>query len=70
MSPLNEGRQMTEERFLSPNDVAALTSLHRASIYRKVGAGEFPAPVRISERRVAFKESEVRAWMEAREKVA
>lgn len=61
---------MDQERFLSPNKVAELTSLHRTSIYRKVAAGEFPAPIRLSERRVAFKESEVRAWMAGREKVA
>jgi prophage regulatory protein len=61
---------MDQDRFLSPNRVAELTSLHRASIYRKVAAGEFPAPIRVSERRIAFKESEVRAWMAGREKVA
>lgn len=57
-----------DDRFLSPNKVAELTTLHRATLYRKVAAKEFPAPVRVSERRVAFKESEVRAWMDAREK--
>lgn len=61
---------MNQERFLSPNRVAELTSLHRASIYRKVATGDFPAPIRVSERRIAFKESEVRAWMASREKVA
>lgn len=61
---------MDQERFLSPNKVAELTSLHRASIYRKVAAGDFPAPIRVSERRIAFKETEVRAWMAEREKVA
>lgn len=58
---------MDQERFISPNMVADLTSLHRASIYRKVAEGQFPRPIRISDRRIAFKESEVRAWMEARE---
>lgn len=61
---------MDQERFLSPNKVAELTSLHRASIYRKVAAGDFHAPIRVSERRIAFKETEVRAWMAEREKVA
>lgn len=61
---------MEQERFLSPNKVAELTSLHRTSIYRKVAAGLFPAPVRISTRRIAFKETEVRAWMDGLEKAA
>lgn len=57
---------MTNERFLSPNKVAELTSLHRTSIYRKVAAKQFPAPVRLGLRRIAFRESEVRAWMAER----
>lgn len=61
---------MTQDRFLAPKRVAEMTSLHRTTIYRKVERGEFPAPVRLGERRIAFKESEVRAWMDAREKVA
>lgn len=61
---------MTQDRFLAPKLVAELTSLHRTTIYRKVEAGEFPAPVKLGERRIAFKESEVRAWMAGREKVA
>lgn len=58
---------MIEDRFLSPNQVAKLTSLHRASIYRKIAAKDFPAPVRISERRIAFSELAVRQWMAERE---
>jgi prophage regulatory protein len=52
-------------KLLSPNAVAELTSLHRTSIYRKVRAGEFPTPVRISTRRIGFRESDVRAWIDA-----
>ena len=51
------------DRLLSPGSVAELTSLHRTSIYRKVRAGQFPKPVRISERRIGFRESEVRDWI-------
>lgn len=58
---------MNEDRFLSPNKVAELTTLHRATIYRKVAGGDFPKPVRVSERRIAFRETDVRAWMAERE---
>lgn len=61
---------MTQDRFLAPKRVAELTSLHRTTIYRKVEAGQFPPPVRLGERRIAFRESDIRAWMEARETVA
>jgi prophage regulatory protein len=59
----NEGGTMMNDKLLSPNAVAALTSLHRTSIYRKVQAGEFPAPVRLSTRRIGFREAEVQAWI-------
>lgn len=53
-------------KFLSPNDVAELTSLHRASIYRLISAGQFPKPIRLTKRRVAFSAEEVEAWMAER----
>lgn len=54
---------MQTDKLLSPNAVAELTSLHRTSIYRKVQAGDFPSPVRLSPRRIGFRETEVRAWI-------
>jgi prophage regulatory protein len=36
--------------------------LGRSAIYQKVADGEFPAPVKISERCVAWVQSEVDAW--------
>jgi prophage regulatory protein len=54
------------ERFLKFNDVAAITSWHRTTVYRKIAQGKFPRPVQLSENRVGFRESEVRAWMRDR----
>lgn len=55
-----------QDRILSPTETAHRTSLHRTTIYRKVLAGEFPAPVRLSERRIGYRESDVRQWIDAR----
>jgi prophage regulatory protein len=58
---------MDKDRFLTASAVAELTTLSRATIERKVRAGEMPAPIYISERRKAFKESAIRQWMAERE---
>lgn len=49
-------------RLLRLGDVIESTSLSRPTIYRKVAEHTFPKPIRISSRRVAWRESEVEAW--------
>ncbi len=39
-----------------------------STLYYLVNKGTFPAPVKISERAVAWRESEVLEWIESREK--
>jgi predicted DNA-binding transcriptional regulator AlpA len=51
---------MDKERFLTASAVAELTTLSRATIERKVRSGDMPAPIYISERRKAWKESSIR----------
>ncbi|MBZ0163275.1 MAG: AlpA family phage regulatory protein [Notoacmeibacter sp.] len=48
------------------NEVCKLTSLSRTAINKHRSAGNFPAPVRISEKRIAFVESEVLEWIDHR----
>lgn len=50
-------------RFLKITDVVAETSLSRATIYRLIGKGLFPSPIKVSTQRVAWAESKVHAWM-------
>ncbi|QIK78643.1 AlpA family phage regulatory protein [Sphingomonas piscis] len=57
---------MQDEAFLTESRTTQLTTLSRATINRKVARGEFPAPIYISARRKAWRESAVRAWMEER----
>ena len=52
--------------FLTPKRVCERTTLSRASLDRLVAAGEFPKPVKITDRRLAFQESEVLAWMQSK----
>jgi prophage regulatory protein len=46
-----------------------LTSFSRGTLYVKSRNGTFPKPVKISQRRIAFREADVRAWMAARPQV-
>ena len=43
--------------------VIEATSMSKGQLYAKFKAGKFPAPVRVSENRVAWVRSEVEAWL-------
>lgn len=43
--------------------VTHLTSLSRATIYRRIAAGAFPKPVNLGGRRVAFARDELDRWI-------
>ncbi|RYD62313.1 MAG: AlpA family phage regulatory protein [Verrucomicrobiaceae bacterium] len=53
-------------RFLSASHVEEILSLSRVTVWRMVKAREFPPPIRISRGRVAWLESDVRAWIAAK----
>ena len=47
-------------------DVMARTGLSRVSIWRKVRAGQFPAPLEISPNAIGWHESEIAEWQASR----
>jgi len=49
-------------RLLKIADVVHETSLHRATIYRRIKEGEFPPPIRLGKLRVAWAERDIEAW--------
>ena len=51
-------------------EVMKRTGLARSTIYRDVGAGTFPAPVPIGAGSVAWVESEIEGWAQARIRAA
>jgi len=53
-------------RFLRRRSVEDRTGLSRSTIYLFVQSGTFPRPVRIGGRAVAWLESDIDAWIEAR----
>ena len=55
------------ERILRRPDVEAQTGLSCSTIYDWMKRGEFPKPVALGSRMVGWRESEIEAWLEARE---
>lgn len=46
--------------------VKARTGLGRSSLYRAIAAGDFPAPIKLSERASAWNAAEVDRWITSR----
>ncbi len=55
--------------FLRIGDVMRLTGLGRSTIYRLMAAGEFPQPVRLTRRLVAWRRADVERWCDGRPEV-
>ena len=47
--------------------VEGFSSLSRSTIYRGIAEGWFPAPVKVGPRAVAWRGSDLLAWLESRE---
>ena len=58
--------QLQQALILRRKQVEARVGLRRSTIYAKVAAGEFPAPIRLGTRAVGWLESEISAWVESR----
>ena len=52
-------------RLLRRPQVEAETGLARSSIYEKMAADEFPRPLRIGKRAVAWRQGDIEAWKAA-----
>ena len=50
--------------------VEARTGLSRSTLYDWMAKGEFPQPVKLGARLVAWRESDVTAWLESRQQRA
>ena len=63
---LSKEQQTENVRLIRRKEVQAKTGLGASSIYAMMQQGTFPKAVNISERRVAWIESEVDAWIAER----
>ena len=51
------------DRLLKRPEVETITGLSRASIYARMDKGEFPRPMRLGPRSVAWRDSDVQEWI-------
>ena len=56
----------TQPRIIRRREVEGRTGLPRSTLYDHIKRGDFPAPVRLSERSVGWVASEVDAWVAGR----
>lgn len=54
------------EKYIRRPAVEELTGLRRTTIYKLMNAGEFPRPIKITGKAVAWPESAVVAWLASR----
>jgi len=53
---------VNKPKLLDKWEVEDVTSLDITTIYRKMKAGDFPKPLRVGRRRVAWRQSDITAW--------
>ncbi|WP_348646223.1 AlpA family transcriptional regulator [Pseudohalocynthiibacter sp. F2068] len=61
-----KGTDMVEHHLRRPA-VEAATGLSRSTIYDMMNKGEFPRPIRIGRRAVAWSETSINDWLSNRE---
>lgn len=70
---IDRPRSLTEPSpplFLRIGVVMRLTGLGRSTIYRLMADEQFPSPVRLTKRVVAWRRSDLELWSEGRPKVS
>ena len=55
-----------QDVLLTRREVERRTGLSRSTIYRKMREDTFPAPLKVSERAVRWRERDIRAYVESR----
>lgn len=54
------------QRYIRRQEVESLTGLSRSTIYRMMDAGEFPRPIKLTRKAVAWPESAIAEWLASR----
>ena len=57
---------MTDLQLLRRPDVERLVCLSRATLYELIRTGEFPRPVRIGAKAVAWRLTDIQTWIDSR----
>ncbi len=63
---MRNGELLPETGFIRQAALLRFVPFSPATLWRKVKSGDFPRPVKLSERVTAWKAEEVRAWIDSR----
>ncbi|MBL8309871.1 MAG: AlpA family transcriptional regulator [Burkholderiales bacterium] len=63
---VNSSNSLPSEGLAKLPAVMSATGLSRSTLYARIKLGEFPAPVKLGDRAVAWPVESVRAWIAAR----
>ena len=58
------------DKLIRRPEVEARTGLSRSTLYDWMKRGDFPQPVKLGARMVAWRESDVTAWLDSRQTVS
>ena len=58
---------LSPTKIIRKAQVLELVGMKSTWLHERVKAGEFPRPVRLGERAVGWRQSDVEAWLESRE---
>jgi prophage regulatory protein len=53
-------------RYIRRTEVEALTGLSRSTLYRMMETGDFPKPVKLTRKAVAWPEDQISEWLASR----
>jgi prophage regulatory protein len=62
---MDQTAQKLTDFFLRRREVERIAGISRASIYRLIKAGKFPAPVSLGTGSVRWKQSDILAWQQS-----
>jgi len=54
------------QKVLRPREVVEITGLSKTTIWRKVRAGIFPAPIELGPNSIGWETSDIEAWLASR----
>lgn len=55
---------MISDPILTLTEVCAVTRLHRTTIWKYSQIGDFPTPLRLAGRKLAWRRSSIEAWLD------
>jgi prophage regulatory protein len=64
--PSSSSNESSPALFLRMPSVVRMTGLCRSTIYRLISENKFPAPVRVGDRAVAWRPTDIHRWSEER----